>query len=263
MSVIDNEIEAFKISFPNAKNRLLLNLDKMKKEIDEIKQDLEDARKNNSSFEIKELSKILKRSLYEYEMANVSLSIIREPDKDDILYRRRQEETFAKQIGNLCSDEDMLCFHGVRSIASVKYIFESGVLSSSVDRLGAQTSYDPPGIISATNKDTVATSVEEFMNLTNDFNYPASCLFVVRAKNAEEYNNLPSAWQIRNVDFSAEPERLVAVVTTPENISRVRDWANDAGVDTGKIMDFDAFIKTRKEMQNTSNLIRLNKQRGK
>ncbi|MBQ7285122.1 MAG: hypothetical protein IJW72_02590, partial [Alphaproteobacteria bacterium] len=115
-------------------------------------------------------------------------------------------------------------------------------ISSGADRFGRATSFDPPGKISATNKDTAETSIRQYMRLTDNFCYPAGCLFVVTAKNKEEYDNLPSGWMIDNIDFKENSDRLIAVITTPENIARVRNWAKEGGIKTSKIMDFDDFI---------------------
>ena len=113
-------------------------------------------------------------------------------------------------------------------------------------------SFDGPGEISVTNKDTVETSVGIYMRLNDNYCYPAGCLFVIKAKDKDEYDKMPVKWTIKNVDFREDPERLVAVVTTPENIERVSGWAKDGGINTDKIMDFDTFIKIHQK-QKTKN----------
>ena len=81
------------------------------------------------------------------------------------------------------------------------------------------------------------------MHLVDDFYYPAGCIFVVTAKDQEEYKNLPSGWMICNVDFRKNPERLVAIISTPENMERLTQWANEGEIDSSKVMDFDKFIR--------------------
>ena len=46
-----------------------------------------------------------------------------------------------------------------------------------------------------------------------------------------------------NVNFKQEPNRLYGIITTPENIERVSQWAKVSGVDLSKIHDFDEFAK--------------------
>ena len=75
--------------------------------------------------------------------------------------------------------------------------------------------------ISATNMDTIETYVGLYMMLTDNYCYPSGCLFVIVAKNKDEYDNLSSGWMIDNVDFKENPKRLVAIITTPENIEKV------------------------------------------
>lgn len=48
---------------------------------------------------------------------------------------------------------------------------------------------------------------------------------------------------VKDVDFKNSPEKLVAVVTTPENEKRVSTWAQQCGFDTAKVMTFEGFVK--------------------
>ena len=48
---------------------------------------------------------------------------------------------------------------------------------------------------------------------------------------------------IGNVSFKENPERLYSIITTPENIERVTEWAEKANIDLSKIHDFDGFIQ--------------------
>lgn len=58
---------------------------------------------------------------------------------------------------------------------------------------------------------------------------------------------------IKNVDFKTQPDRLVSVVTTPENIDKVKNWAHLGGVDVSKVMDFDNFVR-KYSLQNDKGL---------
>ena len=46
-----------------------------------------------------------------------------------------------------------------------------------------------------------------------------------------------------NVSFKENPERLYAIITTPENIERVTEWVENANMDVSKIHDFEGFIQ--------------------
>lgn len=148
----------------------------------------------------------------------------------------------------------MLCFHGT-TIFGAKNILLSNTISSGADRLGRSTSFDGPGEISVTNKDTVETSVGIYMRLNDNYCYPAGCLFVIKAKDKDEYDKMPSKWTIKNVDFRKNPERLVSVITTPENLETVRTWAKDGNIDINKIIDFDTFTKAHQHQKKQRNNI--------
>lgn len=254
---IDDELKRWTNSYQMTKQRIPLETDRLKKEISETEQGLQNAIKDGKKFYIDEWMKILKQAKYELMSYEERVSFLREPTKDDILYRERQRQEFSKKAGKILSSDLMLCFHGT-SISGAKHIIQSGEISSSVDRLGRQTSFDPRGLFSVTNKDTVDTSVGIYMHLNDSYCYPAGCLFVVLPENKEEYQKLSSTgWMIKNVNFKENPDRLNAIITTPENIQKVTQWAQEAGVDTKKIVDFDGFIDKHSKQNEQSNILRL------
>ena len=184
--------------------------------------------------EISKKKATLARDVQDYQKA------VAENDKSMI---RGYQDIIKEDEYELKTFEEKSSFFGT-DIFGAKHILESGQISSGVDRLGHATSFDPRGKISATNKDTVDTSVGTYMNLTANFLYPAGCLFVVKPKDKTEYDQLSSTgWMIDNVDFKTNPDRLVAIVTTPENIERVNGWAQKSNIDTAKVMNFEGFIK--------------------
>lgn len=205
---------------------------------------------------------ILKEDEYELKTFEEKSSFLREPTKEDFTYRWQQCTEFSQKVARFADESEMLCFHGT-DIFGARHILESGQISSGADRLGRATSYDPPGRISVTNKDTVYTSVDHYMNLTGNFLYPAGCLFVVKPKDKAEYDQLSSTgWMIDNVNFKDNPDRLVAIITTPENIERINDWAQKSNIDTAKIMNFEGFIKRCKEhiVENSKVTMKLHNQ---
>lgn len=228
--------------YEKEKTRAPIQINKYKKQVEDTEKELNEAIANNeTAFIIKEYQRILSEDIHTLQQYEELNTLLRKPNEDDIAYRVHHSQQFPQKIIDNLSHDDMLCFHGT-TILGAKNILLSSSISSGADRFGRATSFDPPGKISVTNKDTAETSIRQYMRLTDNFCYPAGCLFVVTAKNKEEYDNLPSGWMIDNVDFKENPDRLVAVITTPENIARVRNWAKEGGIKTSKIMDFDDFI---------------------
>lgn len=241
-TIIEEYFQSSCSNFERKKKQVPLNIAKLAKDISAVEKEYQEALESGNKFIIKEYEKILYEDKYRLKNYKEESLLLRAPSKEDIAYRTRQLEEFPNKIADSIPEEKKLCFHGT-SIMGAKNIILTGGISSGADRFGHSTSYDPPGKISVTNKDTIHTSVKDYMRLVDDFCYPAGCIFVVTAKDQEEYNNLPSGWMIRNVDFRKNPERLVAIISTPENIERLTQWANEGGIDSSKVMDFDKFIR--------------------
>lgn len=168
------------------------------------------------------------------------LNFLRPARTEDIAYRNRQSKNFAEQIGRAVPSTLPLRFHGC-PIYAAKEIIRSGCISSSVDRLGVGTSYDGTDQISVTTKDTIGLTLDSYSNLTNNYDLPAGCIFVVTpADPADEL--LGSHMMMGNVDFLKNHDRLVAVISTPENIPNLQSWLKDRGLFGEKAYDYDSFI---------------------
>ena len=246
----DTKMEEIEEIFQHCLNKYSVEKKRIPIEINRQKtamaKDLEDYQKaiaENDRSLIRGYQNMLRDKEYELKAYEEKSSFLREPTKEDISYRWQQCEGFSQKVAQYADENEMLCFHGT-DIFGAKHIIESGKISSGADRLGHATSFDPPGKISVTNKDTVDTSVKNYMSLIGDFLYPAGCLFVVKPKDKPEYDKLSSSgWMIDNVDFKENPDRLVAIVTTPENIERVSQWAGKGGIDSSKVMLFEKFVE--------------------
>lgn len=242
MDIISDLLQNAIYAYQHEQKRIPVETAKYKKEIDEAEKELQAAIAAGDKRLIYGYQDLLKQSKYDFISYQEGTSFLREPTKEDIQYRDRQRREFPQKAANL-SEDMMFCFHGT-VLKGAKHILSSGEISSGADRTGRATSFDPPGLISVTNKDTVDTSVGTYMNIDLSYCYPAGCLFVVTPANKGEYDALSSTgWMIKNVDFKTQPDRLVSVVTTPENIDRVKMWAQRGGVDVSKVMDFDAFVR--------------------
>lgn len=169
------------------------------------------------------------------------LEFLRPSDEKDMEYRLRQYDEFSKKMKDLIPENLPLRFHGC-PIYTAKHIIESGEISSSVDRLGVETSYDTEGQISVTTKDTLDTTIQGYTHLSENF-LPAGCVFVLLPKD-EQDAKAGDSMLMGNVNFQQEPNRLYGIITTPENIERVSQWAKLSGIDLSKIHDFDEFAKS-------------------
>jgi len=169
------------------------------------------------------------------------LRFIRPGNEEDTIYRGRQYDEFSKKIENLVSDDLPLRFHGCPIYTAERIIF-AGELSSSVDRLGIETSYDVSDQVSVTTRKTIETTVRGYADLAENQSLPAGCIFVLLPKD-EMDARAGDSMLMGNVNFKQNPERLYAIITTPENFERVCGWCNANGVSSSKVYDYDDFIK--------------------
>ena len=173
------------------------------------------------------------------------LKFLRPADDKDIDYRTRQLCDFCKKVKETLPADSRLCFHGTR-IQNVENIIKSGGLSSSVDRLGYETSYDVEDQVSVTTRNTIETTIGGrlgggYAGLA-EFEFPAGCVFVLLPKDENEVRSSQSSMLIGNVDFKSEPKRLVAIVTSPESKPMVEKWCRENSVESN-ILDYDGFIE--------------------
>ena len=168
------------------------------------------------------------------------LAFLRPTSDADIDYRGRVMDQLGPAIRTAIPEGLPLRFHGA-PIYTARDILKSGHISSSVDRLGYETSYDAAGQISATTAGTLETTLGSYTGLNEeDYCVPPGCIFVLLPATEEEASAGDSLL-MNNVDFRQQPERLFAVLAAPEILGDVRQWAAHEGVDPGKVEEFFSF----------------------
>ena len=139
-------------------------------------------RKERSLTVAKNIIAIKKRAVDQIED---QLEFLRPCDDKDMEYRKRQYNEFPKIMKSLIPKNSLFRFHGC-PIYAAKRIIESGEISSSVNRIGIETSYDAENQISVTTIDTIETTIQGYTNLLDDLMLPAGCVFVVLPKDEAE-----------------------------------------------------------------------------
>lgn len=177
--------------------------------------------------------------MYALEQIKDQISFLRPSSKEDIEYRLRQYDEFSRKMRTCIPDDLPLRFHGC-PIYTAKHIIESGELSSSVDRLGIETSYDVAGQISVTTKNSLETTVQNYAGLNGNYELPAGCIFVLLPQNDLDAESGKSML-MNNVSIRKEPERLFAIITTPENYERLSEWCKNYNIEEEKIYAYDGF----------------------
>jgi hypothetical protein len=169
------------------------------------------------------------------------IDLARPRQSEDISYRDWARENLGPAIREAIPIGLPLRFHGA-PIYAARDIIASGGISSSVDRLGIETSYDVADQISVTTPDSLEVSLDSYTGLSQDKYFtPAGCLFAVLPATHEDVEAGKVSMLMGNVDFKEHPEQLVGIMTTPENIYRVKEWTNSAGIDPSLVVEFKEF----------------------
>ena len=178
------------------------------------------------------------------------LRFLRPSNKKDIAYRNRIFNSFPEWAKENISDEMHLVFHGT-TLANTERILNSGRIISGKDRWTIHTSGDDTGEISISTKDFLEISMKYHMDLIETYRdyelfVPAGALFVWQL-NQKEYQSAKDQLRVHNVSLKRNSQQLYAVVTTPENINRVKWWVQKNGFSSDKVYDFQGFQKKIKE----------------
>jgi hypothetical protein len=166
------------------------------------------------------------------------LEFLRPSSEEDVAYRLSVYDGLPGAIRQAVPLDTPLRFHGTRLSAS-RDIISSGEISSSEDREGISTSdWGGGGMISVTRAENIRHSVQDYVHLLDrDCTVPPGCIFVLRPATPDE---AATTEIMGNVYFGEQPERLVGIMTAPENVSLVQGWSTAAGIDPNKVGEFFA-----------------------
>lgn len=170
---------------------------------------------------------------------------VREPSLEDI-NEREQLNKFMNDVDNVIPDDDPLVFHGNGNISMVKEIIRSGSLLTQEDR-GYSISWSS-SIICASSKSDISQSIM-FANSYRNYYLPYGALFVIAPKDDMQKGVFKGAINtniiipLYSINFHLEPKRLVAIITTNENINDLKKIAKENKLNENLIMNHNDFIK--------------------
>lgn len=175
------------------------------------------------------------------------VEFMRIPESDeDSKYRLRIIKEFSDQVRDSVPSELPLVFHGTNNIGTVREIIKSNGLLTPEQKGESTTSFAVQ--IDVTSRSNVRVScefaepgVEKFMP------YGAIFAFLPKPEEVEKVNDTGESSEVFNgvdgVNFNQEPDRLCAIITTPENITRVQEWCEEYGLDGNKVLTHDGFLE--------------------
>lgn len=174
------------------------------------------------------------------EKSKDKLQLARPTSIADIEYRKKVVKGLQPAIEAAIPEGLPLRFHGT-PIYNVPAIMHGGGLSSSVDRLGGETSYDVADQVSVTTARTLDVTLQSYSGLLEeDCMLPAGCVFVLLPASKEE-EAAGASMLMSNVDFAEHPEQLFGIMTSEENLPAMRQLAAETGIDPSKVHEFFEF----------------------
>ena len=223
----------------------------IKKQEDFLKQDISDVKRELIEQHITDgknrISKI--RS---------SMEFMRLPSKEDDDNRAKLMKEFAPLVNEFISDENPIVFHGTNNIGIVREILKSGGLFTPEQRGISYESFATQ--IDVTYKKNIKTTCE-FADAGKDSFLPYGAIFAFLPQKDEEEKVFAtnSSSEVENgvagVNFREEPNRLIAIITTSENIDRVKTWCHEYGHDPEKVFTHEKFIDFCKEKLAPQNIV--------
>lgn len=145
---------------------------------------------------------------------------------------------FYNQLVQTLDEDKKYYYHGCKDLSLVKQIIESKKIVSGSDRTGVETSLDVSETISVTTIKTLNITVQGYAGLQNPSYLPAGAIFVIKPDENYDENSIIT----RNVYFK-DDNSLIAIITTKENVKKIKEWLSQNDLDQSKCYDYDSFIK--------------------
>ncbi|MDO5561429.1 MAG: hypothetical protein Q4G02_01500 [bacterium] len=184
-----------------------------------------------------------KRSL---RKAEARVEFMRLPPDNDGKYRIKVMTEFPKLVKELAPSELPLVFHGTNDIGTVRQIIKTGGLLTPEQKGESFTSFATA--IDVTSKTNIRVSCEFAEPGDHSFMpYGAIFAFLPSPEEVDNVNATGESSEVFNgvdgVNFKNEPDRLYGIITTPENIERVKAWCEEYGWSKEKVFTHDEFLK--------------------
>lgn len=237
------------------RNYYISFLEKSKKNLPILEHQLKEEKQKGNKYEVKKIMIEIKETMLKINRFENAIHNLREMIPSDIEERKALFNNYAHEISRIIPDSVPLVFHGNKSIGTVETIMKNGGLFIPRERGINYISYATK--IDVTNKHNISESLN-FAEPGRGNNYydPYGAIFVFMPK-PEEYERVITARGtlvnsgVDSINFREEPDRLIAIITTNENIERLKKVAREAGIDERKITTHEAFLNLCKEKYNS------------
>lgn len=190
------------------------------------------------------VEKTLTGQQYSLQRFEGQLKFLRPPMKDDMQYRMRVYKELPDAIKRATpSSLGYLRFHGT-SISATETIIRNGVLSSSVDHAGTESSWDVSDQVSVTTPKTVETTIRGYFDQFNyRYSLPMGAVFVLRPRDEDDARAGETSMLMHNADLK---NQLVKIFTSPEMLPQVKQWLEASGFDPNLATESFAYVEELK-----------------
>lgn len=179
-------------------------------------------------------------------MQEALVEFARVPTVEDVEYRAQVKQEFAQLVREAVPDELPLVFHGTNNLGNVRQIIRTHGLLTPEQRGESMTSF--ANLVDVTAKNNIQTSCDFAESGSYWMPYGAIFAFMPKpeelgiVRETEANRNSEVSGGVDGVDFKVQPERLYGIITTPENISRIREWCEEEGLDANKVVTHGDFL---------------------
>jgi hypothetical protein len=238
--MINNEnYEKIKLNHENNLKQKAENL----KETEEL---LLQAKNNNDTRKVVFYTNRINSILQTINSIKSILSCMRPHVEEDLQERENIRNNYAKIVNEVIPDSEPIVFHGNNNIEVVEQIIKSGGLFTPEQRDVDFKSFATQ--IDVTSKTNIRVSLEFADSGINSY-MPYGALFVFLPRE-NEYENVLNTGEssevfggVDGIDFKTEPNRFIGIITTKENLERLKKCCKENSIDSNKIFSHEQFIE--------------------
>ena len=181
------------------------------------------------------LNKKIKNRVNTLREYRLQLENMRENKDIDIKERDNLINVFPGMVKRLIPDNERMVFYPVKNIGSVFELIESGIISKSYDKVISDNSKITTKIKVIT-KDNIKDACIYANYPVTDY-MPYGAIFVLKPSKDDLEEGI-----IGQINFKTSPERLYGIITTKENINRLKKMCEEYGVDSTKVYTQEQFL---------------------
>lgn len=179
------------------------------------------------------------------------IEFMRMPNENDMELRKKLLQEYPNEIRNIVPSLLPVAFHGTSNIGIVREIIKTHGLSNPIERGESFSSF--ASAIDVTSKSDIRVTCEFAESNYPWLPYGAIFAFLPKPEEYEKVNNMNGTevfGGVDSVDFLKEPNRLLGIISTSENIDRIKEWCELYGLNKDRVVTHNGFIEVMKQLES-------------